>query len=114
MTFIPNVVVSLLAGVATDGYGDETDNATVATSGLPASLVSQRETVTTYGERGARHVRWYVCRLPAGTVLPTALTGVRVDSGPAGVRGATFIVDADDTAPGLGVDLPVTLALRRT
>ena len=110
-TFIPNAVVSLLAGTTTDGYGDETDNATVATSGLPASIVRQQQQVTEYGSRSARLVSWYVCRLPAGTTLPAALTGVRVAAG--ALAGETLIVDAADTAPGVGVDLPVTLTLRR-
>lgn len=67
MRFIPTTTVSILRGTTTDGYGDPQDAATVAASGIPASIVEETRTVRTRGDSDPRVVHNATIRVPYGT-----------------------------------------------
>lgn len=63
--------ISVLRGTSTSGFGDTVDGATVAASGITASLLEQRKTVVTPDDLMVRTVRYITCRVPAGTDVRT-------------------------------------------
>lgn len=73
MNALATTTVSILGGnPTTDTWGDEVENGTVSASGVPASILEQRQVVTTPADNRAQVVRYYTGRLPAGTVVTTS------------------------------------------
>ncbi|MFC5947073.1 hypothetical protein ACFQH9_02120 [Pseudonocardia lutea] len=67
MYALANTTVSVLRGSTVDEFGDETDNETVAASGIIANI---RETSSTFSDPGSttpRVVRNVTCKLPSTT-----------------------------------------------
>lgn len=80
--------VSILEGTDTDEFGDPVDGATVAASGIPASIIEQSKTVRDRADEAPRTVRSYPCRLPAGTAV-TIDNRIRDDA-----TGAVYVIDS--------------------
>lgn len=59
----PTTLISVLSGTTTDDLGDETDNTTVAASGIRASLLEQRTVATTPADNRAQVVRYFTGRV---------------------------------------------------
>lgn len=66
MLFQPTTTVSILRGSADDTYGDPADNSTVASSGIPASILERDRQSTDRATGTPRTVRYVTARLPAG------------------------------------------------
>lgn len=66
-----NTTVSILRGADTDSFGDPVDTLTVVATGVTASIIEQRKTVTTPVDGNVRQVRFTTGRLPAGTDVRT-------------------------------------------
>lgn len=69
MLAIPTTTVTVLSGTTANGYGDTVDAATVVATGVPASLLEQREATTRPVSRRPQTVQYARCRLPAGTPI---------------------------------------------
>jgi hypothetical protein len=69
MIAVPTTTVSILGGNTSSDFGDVLDSETVATSGIPASIVEGRQVVATESDPQARIIRYYTGRLPNGTVV---------------------------------------------
>lgn len=64
---LATATVSILRGTSTDDFGDETDTATVLTSGIPASLIESTRTAMEPVSGTPRIIRTHVARLPPDT-----------------------------------------------
>ena len=64
---LATTTVSVLRGTAMDEFGDETDLATVAASGIPASLIEAGRQASEPVTGVPRIVRTHVCRVPPDT-----------------------------------------------
>jgi hypothetical protein len=64
---LATTTVSVLRGTGTDAFGDETDLATVAASGIPASLIESSRQAQEPVTGTPRIIRTHVCRVPPGT-----------------------------------------------
>lgn len=62
-----NTRVTILRGTTTDAFGDPVDTLTTVATGVTASIVEQRKTVTNPADGVVRRVRYTTGRLPAGT-----------------------------------------------
>jgi hypothetical protein len=60
---VPTTTVTILRGTSTDVYGDVTDTATVAASGIPASILEQRKTVFTPADNRVQQVGFFTGRV---------------------------------------------------
>ncbi len=67
MRAIPNTTISVLRGTTLDEFGDETDNATVAASGIPCSLIEQVRQAHTPESPTPRVVRYTIGRVNPDT-----------------------------------------------
>lgn len=67
MLAIPTTTLTILAGTTTNGFGDTIDAATVVATGVPASLIEQRQNTTRPVSRRPQTMRLARCRVPAGT-----------------------------------------------
>lgn len=72
MWAIPTTTVSILGGSTTDDLGDTYDGTTVSASGVIASILEQRQIVTTPADSRAQVVRLYTGRLPYSAVVSTS------------------------------------------
>jgi hypothetical protein len=99
--------ITVLRGTETNGYGDEVDNATVAASGIPASIIEQTRFTEDPTSDSGRTVRYVVGRLYHGTdVRP----GDRVrDEGDSTI----YIVDSVTSPQHAAIQPDVRLELRR-
>lgn len=64
-----NTRVTILRGTSTDAFGDPVDTLTEVATGITASIIEQRKTVTNPVDGVVRRVRYTTGRLPAGTDL---------------------------------------------
>lgn len=64
-----NTRVTILRGTSTDAFGDPVDTLTEVRTGVTASIMEQRKTVTNPVDGMPRQVRFTTGRLPAGTDL---------------------------------------------
>lgn len=71
MNATATTTVSVLRGTTTDDYGDPVDSNTAVATGIPASIIEQRQTVTTADDPNPRVVRTYTGRVSAGTDIRT-------------------------------------------
>jgi hypothetical protein len=67
MLAIRTTTVTILSGTTANGYGDTVDAATVVATGVPASLIEQRQNTTRPVSRRPQTVRYARCRVPNGT-----------------------------------------------
>lgn len=62
MLAIPTTRITILDGTATNGFGDTVDARNVVASGVPASLIEQRQTTTRPADRRPQTMRYATCR----------------------------------------------------
>ncbi len=67
MLAIPTTTVTILAGTTTNGFGDTVDAAVPVATGVPASLIEQRQNTTRSASRRPQTMRYARCRVPNGT-----------------------------------------------
>jgi hypothetical protein len=97
---VPTTTISILRGTSTDVYGDLTDTATVAASGIPASIIEQRKTVFTPADNRVQQVGFFTGRV-------SQLVDVRIGDRIQDERtGTIYVLDNISTvsSPALGND----------
>ncbi len=100
MYTVPTTTISILRGTSTDVYGDLTDTATVAASGIPASIIEQRKTVFTPADNRVQQVGFFTGRV-------SQLVDVRIGDRIQDERtGTIYVLDNISTvsSPALGND----------
>ncbi|MBA5222225.1 hypothetical protein [Streptomyces griseoaurantiacus] len=108
MRALANTTISVLRGTTTDEFGDETDNASVAASGIPCSLVEQVRQAFTPESPTPRVVRYTIGRVNADT-------DVREDDRVKDeYTGRVYIVQAVSQTGGLGMVNDLRLDLKYT
>lgn len=63
MYTVATTTISILRGTSTDIYGDTTDTATVAASGIPASILEQRKTTFTPADNRVQQIGFFTGRV---------------------------------------------------
>ncbi len=71
MWAIPTTTISILGGSSSDDWDDTYDGTTVSASGVLASILEERQIVTTAADARTQVVRIYTGRVPAETVIDT-------------------------------------------
>ena len=101
--------VSVLGGTTTDQFGDTLDGTTVvAGPGLPASILEQRQLITTSGDDRSQVVRYYTGRLnPVGFTI-TQQHRILDD-----LSGDTYAIENVSQVANLGVVNELRLDLRK-
>lgn len=100
MYTVATTTISILRGTSTDVYGDVTDTDTVAASGIPASILEQRKTVTTPADNRVQQVGFFTGRV-------SQLVDVRIGDRIRDERtGSIYVLDNISTvaSPALGND----------
>lgn len=98
--------VQILRGETADAYGDVVDATTVASAGIPASIVESSRTVTDPASQTPRTVRAISCVMPGwADVLNTDRLR---DS-----CGTVYAIISLEAQPSLGYPADTILALRR-
>ncbi len=100
MYTVPTTTISILRGTSTDVYGDVTDTATVAASGIPASILEQRKTVFTPADHRVQQIGVFTGRV-------SQLVDVRIGDRIQDERtGTIYVLDNISTvaSPALGND----------
>ncbi len=100
MYTVPTTTISILRGTSTDVYGDVTDTATVAASGIPASILEQRKTVFTPADNRVQQIGMFTGRV-------SQLVDVRIGDRIQDERtGTIYVLDNISTvaSPALGND----------
>jgi hypothetical protein len=72
MQAVPTTTISILGGSTTDTWDDTYDGTTVSASGVLASILEQRQLVTTAADSRAQVVRFYTGRVGPEVAITTA------------------------------------------
>jgi hypothetical protein len=100
-------LASVLRGTSTNTYGDVTDNATVAASGIPARIVVESKTVTDSASQTSRVVQ-RVLGVVGSAVDITDTDRLRDDT-----HSVVYAVEAVTQRGGPGLTSDLELELRR-
>ncbi|MFJ8935358.1 hypothetical protein ACIRL0_06515 [Streptomyces sp. NPDC102365] len=108
MRAIPNTTITVLRGTTLDEFGDEADNATVAASGIPASLIEQVRQAFTPESATPRVVRYTIGRVNPDTDIRETdrIKDERTNR--------TYIVQAVSQTGGIGTTSDLRLDLKYT
>lgn len=107
MYALATCTTSILRGTSTDAYGDVIDNATVAASGIPASIIVSSRTVQDSATQTSRVVETIHCEMISNLDVRDT-DQIRDDT-----HGITYAVQAVTQPNGPGITPDLQIELRR-